>query len=257
MTALRMLEASDVEALGERIDVELKLGLLDPEGARAMLEVFKLRDGAGHYWTFGPVSQRWYQYDGIDWAPSEKRPLSLEGPSFLGDRLVHSDEFSEDAVGPQARTAAEALESVRQRVRDAYVSGLIDSEQASVLLSEQILVAKDGTIWMPGFHTGQWYGFNGQTWILGRAPAEETLVSTNEDPSSLKAYESVLENVAEWLDREDEILPEPVCAPWMPPTGFPELPHGTGVHCSACGQENESDSRFCRHCGAQLPGDGP
>ncbi|MDQ2091124.1 zinc ribbon domain-containing protein [Marimonas arenosa] len=256
MTALRVLEPGYVEALAERIDIELKLGLLDPDGVRAMLEEFKLRDEAGHYWTFGPVSQRWYQHDGMDWAPSQTTPHGLEGPDFLGDRETIVAEPSEDDLGPQARTAAEALERVRQQVREAYVSGSIDSDQVLELLSEQILIEKDGTIWMPGFHTGQWYGFNGQTWILGQAPAEEKLVSTDGDPSNWNPDGRVLENVAEWLDRGDDIFPEPVCAPWSPPEGFPEMPRGTETRCPACGRENESDSRFCRHCGAQLPGGG-
>jgi hypothetical protein len=287
VTTLRRYTPDQIGTLAGSIRKRLADRLAPEPGLRNVLELFKFRDGTGRTWTLGPATGIWYGSVDGRWSKQQAPPdAALDGPLDLDALaslpLKRMPEVDEAAGAQESSAPADAAAYIQEavaRVAQAYADAAIHSDAAEALLEGIYAVDASGTVWTVGVNSHEWYTFEGNGWT--RAP--HSLTADDFTPSAQGAApkfcancghalvpgnkfcpncgtpvpqggggnkQQAQENVSRFLTSDADLFPEPIVAPWDPPSGYPESIR-TCPHCTAL---NVGDLQTCVSCGKPLDG---
>ncbi len=206
----------------EALDEVTRHVVLDP--AFEADEDVSYRDRSGGWWR----PQRdgsWVFRSDTGWQRA-RRPQWLEGvaPLPAGTAATTSSEAVGQPSEPQGDIGAVAgLVRCVERVRRSYRLGEVVSTMAELVLSDWMLLTRDGRPWTVGVRSGSWYAYGRHGWESADGPPEGPFESGVE-------AEAIVRDVASWAQLwavHGPHLPESVTSEWIvpdPPTSFVSPP---------------------------------
>jgi uncharacterized OB-fold protein len=265
MATLRSYPPAQINAAIQAVYEKVEDGLMPPDRAGSIL---KFRDDRGAYWTVGLRGGTWYQHVANSWASGYRPQGNLEAVADLALHLPHQAAAGKELPALEAISdPIQGIAAYVRRIMNGYQAGLLDSDGAEMFLRELVLQDGQGRLWVNGARSGHWYSLEGGHWhpsdgqpsmaSTGQTSGAVACAHCGQTVDAADAFcrycgqaplkrESFAAGAALFADSSagGYSLPEPVTAPWKPPSSYPEA-----LACSRCGKTHLAESRFCTFCG--------
>jgi len=261
MTDLRRYRPNQITSAARAHAAYATAAETSPQEAVALLKRHIFRDASGRYWAMDFVGQRWFRWESDNWQVAPAPDEILEGSAALDLPAEPSPEAAiDDEDTPVAASAADAVAALVQRLGSAYREGRLSSAYAQELLGRIVLIGSTGRALTVGVRSGGWYAFEHGKWCASDAPSgDDVLLSRSDLAAWIQGDDGhdghgapnaeAAEALAAFLLLGAGTLPEPVAAPWDPPTEDPPL----WPRCPDCQRSNLPGYQYCAWCGQAAP----